>query len=132
MQEYQFTLEFDVRDHECDLQGVVNNAVYQNYLEHTRHWFLKEQGIDFAEMASKGIHLVVVRIEIDFLYPLHAGDHFVVGLNMDRVSRVRFGFHQDIYQLPDERPIIKAYVIGTALNERGRPFMPAELAGSLS
>jgi acyl-CoA thioester hydrolase len=128
MQEYQFTLEFDVRDYECDMEGIVNNAVYQNYLEHTRHLFLKEQGINFAEMALKGIYLIVVRIEIDFLYPLHAGDRFVVGLNMDRVSRVRFGFRQDIYRLPDERPIIKAQVIGTALNEKGRPFIPAELA----
>jgi acyl-CoA thioester hydrolase len=40
----------------------------------------------------------------------------------------RFGFHQDICRLPDERPIIKAFVIGTALNEKGRPFIPAELS----
>ena len=102
MHEYQFTHELDVRDYECDMEGIVNNAVYQNYLEHTRHLFLKEQGIDFAGMTRKGIHLVVVRIEIDFLHPLRAADRFVVGLNMDRVSRVRFGFRQDIYRLPDD------------------------------
>ncbi len=129
MQNYQFTLEFDVRDYECDMEGIVNNAVYQNYLEHTRHVFLKQQHIDFAEMTRKGIHLVVVRVEIDYKYPLHAGDRFVVGLNMERASRVRFGFRQDMYRLPDEQPIINAYVLGTALNERGRPFLPEELAG---
>jgi hypothetical protein len=33
--EYIFELPFKVRDYECDIQGIVNNAVYQNYLEHT-------------------------------------------------------------------------------------------------
>ncbi len=124
MQDYQFTLQFDVRDYECDLQGIVNNAVYQNYLEHTRHVFLKRIGIDFTELSQQGIDLVVVRVEIDYLYPLRSGDTFVVGLDLERVSRLRFGFLQDMYRLPDHKPIARARVIGTALNAAGRPHLP--------
>ena len=127
MEGYRFALNFDVRDYECDLQGIVNNAVYQNYLEHTRHEFLKSLGIDFASLARRAINLVVVRAEIDYLYPLRSGDKFWVGLNMERISKVRFGFMQDIYRLPDDRPILKAKVIGTALKESGRPHMPEEI-----
>ncbi|MFT5505662.1 MAG: acyl-CoA thioester hydrolase, partial [Gammaproteobacteria bacterium] len=29
----QHEIVFMVRDYECDMQGVVNNGVYQNYLE---------------------------------------------------------------------------------------------------
>jgi acyl-CoA thioester hydrolase len=129
MTTYQFTLNFDVRDYECDLEGIVNNAVYQHYLEHTRHEFLKQRGLPFAEFIKKGLNLVVVRIEIDYLYPLRSGDKFVVGLNLEHTSRIRFGFLQDIYRLPDYKPIVKAKIIGTALNERGRPFLPKELEG---
>ena len=53
MSEFVFVLDMEVRDYECDLQGVVNNSVYQNYLEHTRHKYLKSTGIDFAELAAK-------------------------------------------------------------------------------
>ena len=35
-----YELAFSVRDYECDLQGIVNNAVYQNYYEHPRHQLL--------------------------------------------------------------------------------------------
>lgn len=131
MTEYQFTLNFDVRDYECDLQGIVNNAVYQHYLEHTRHEFLKQVGVDFAALAQQGINLVVVRVEVDYLYPLRSGDKFFVGLNMERVSRIRFGFRQDIYRLPNNKPILKANVIGTALNETGRPHLPKAIADIL-
>jgi acyl-CoA thioester hydrolase len=127
MGNYAFKLEFEVRDYECDLSGIVNNAVYQNYLEHTRHKFLKSRGVDFAELEQRGITLVVIRIEMDFLFPLRSGAKFYVGLNAERVSRLRFGFQQDIYRLPNEKPILKAKVIGTALNDKGRPRLPEEL-----
>lgn len=131
MKDYQFKLEFAVRDYECDLAGMVNNASYLNYIEHARHEFLRSKDIDFAGLARKGIYLVVFRMELDFLYPLRSGDRFFVGTNSERVSRLRFGFQQDIYRLPDEKPVLKAKVIGTAVDEVGKPMLPKELEGIL-
>ncbi len=125
--EYRFALDLEVRDYECDLQGIVNNAVYQNYLEHTRHEFLKSLGIDFAALSGSGVNLVVVRAEIDYLHPLGSGDKFWVGLNMERFSRIRFCFSQDIYRVPDNKPVLRAKVIGAALNGAGRPKLPEEI-----
>lgn len=124
---YAFTLEMHVRDYECDLQGIVNNGVYQNYLEHARHVYLKKVGIDFAEYAARGINFVVVRAELDYKHPLASGDDFVVGLTMKRESKIRFAFYQDIYRLPDRQLVMNAKIIGTALNQRGRPEIPDEL-----
>jgi acyl-CoA thioester hydrolase len=123
-----FSLELAVRDYECDLQGVVNNAVYQNYLEHARHEYLKSIGIDFAALTAQGINLVVTRVEIDYKISLTSGDRFVVEVRPERISPVRIGFRQDICRLPDRKVVIKALVTGTALNAGGRPQLPKALA----
>lgn len=128
---HDFRLDFQVRDYECDLQGIVNNAVYQNYLEHTRHEFLKAVGLDFARLAREGINLVVVRAELDYRTPLQSGDSFRVMLKLQRISRLRFAFLQDIFRLPDDRPVLNARIIGTALDGRGRPVLPPEIESIL-
>ena len=131
MLDYSFKLDFQVRDYECDMQGIVNNSVYQNYLEHTRHEFLKTLGINFAEVTRRKIHLVVIRSELDYKHPLRSGDSFWVGLNLQQVSRIRFAFLQGLYRYPDNRLILNARIIGTAMNEKGRPKLPPEIENAL-
>ncbi len=119
-----FTIQLKVRDYECDMQGIVNNAVYQNYLEHARHEFLLEQGLSFAQLTADGILLVVKRVEIDYQSPLRSGDTFEVQCSTSRMSPLRFVFHQKIVRLPDRKPIVEAKVVGTSINAQGRPFLP--------
>ena len=109
MENYKYELEFKVRDYECDLQGVVNNSVYQNYLEHTRHEFLESMGVSFAELYEKGIMAVVARADIQFKTPLKSGDKFVCRLNVEKEG-IKYLFQQDIYRLPDEKLSIKAII----------------------
>ena len=122
-----FSLKFKVRDYECDLQGIVNNGVYFNYLEHARHEYLLDQGIDFADLTAKKIHLVVIRSEMDYKHSLTSGDEFVVEVAVERISKLKFGFRQRVIRLSDNKIALEALVIGTALNERGRPFVMPEI-----
>lgn len=121
--EYISGLEFLVRDYECDLQGVVNNANYQHYLEHARHEFLISRGISFAQLHDEGIDLIVTKVEIDYKYPLRSHDRFVVKTSIRREGNVRLVFIQDIYRLTDEKLIVKAKVTGAA-TKRGKPVRP--------
>jgi len=126
-----FSWESEVRDYECDLQGIVNNANYQHYLEHARHLFLKSRGIDFAEVTARGIFLIVIRIEIDYKYPLRAADRFRVDLKLERLTRIRFVFEQEIFRAGDDKLAIKARVFTAAMNKEGRPILPRELEALL-
>ena len=125
---YSHQLNFRVRDYECDMQGVVNNGVYQNYLEHARHDLLLKKGIDFAEMTADGIHLMVVRAELDYRQSLKSNDVFLVCTNLERISKLRFAFLQDIYRSSDQKLMLQAKIIGTSINRSGRPFLAEEIA----
>ena len=83
---YVFEMPIKVRDYEVDSQGIVNNANYQHYLEHTRHMFCEQAGVSFRDMHAAGIDPVVRRIEIDYLRPLGLGDSMVSRLALDRKS----------------------------------------------
>ena len=130
--QYAHAIELQVRDYECDLQGVVNNAVYQNYLEHARHEFLRSRGIDFADVTAAGINLVVTRALLDYRKSLVSGDIFSVRSLVRQASKLRFEFHQDIFRLPDETLMLSAVITGTSINRQGRPFMPEPLIGMFS
>ena len=119
-----FKLNFQVRDYELDMLGMVNNAVYQNYLEHSRHEFLKSLGVDFAAMYTEGYRLVVRRAELDYHFTLSSGDKFYVETSLKRISRIKFEFNQCIILEENQKPVLTGKIIGTALNERGRPSFP--------
>ena len=93
--DYKFTHEMKVRDYECDLQGIVNNANYQHYMEHSRHELLSKLGVNFGKLHEDGIDAMVAKITIEYKTPLRSGDEFVVGINLERKGP-KIIFYQDI------------------------------------
>jgi acyl-CoA thioester hydrolase len=126
MKEHHFELELQVRDYECDIQGIVNNAVYQNYLEHCRHKFLNYIGLDFAQLHKDGIDAVVIKAELDYKFPLRPGDDFLIRLVMSKQGRLRVIFHQEILRKADEKLMVNAKITAV-LTRNGRPISPAIL-----
>lgn len=106
---YIYELKMKVRDYECDLQGIVNNANYQHYIEHTRHEFLLSTGISFAKLHADGIDPVVARLTMAFKTPLKSGDEFVSKLYLKKEG-IKYVFYQDIFRLPDMKIVIKSTV----------------------
>ena len=106
---YIFELQMKVRDYECDLQGIVNNANSQPYIEPTRHEFLSSLGVSFARLHDEGIDPVVARLNMAFKTPLKSGDEFISKLYIKKEG-IKYVFYQDIFRLPDMKPVIKATV----------------------
>lgn len=104
-----FETRMEVRDYECDIEGIVNNAEYLHYLEHTRHLFLKHCGLSFAEMHRKGVDAVVARMTLQYKAPLRCDDEFVSRLRIEKEG-VRYVFHQDIIRACDNKLSLRAKV----------------------
>lgn len=125
MDNYSYKLEMKVRDYECDIQGVVNNANYQHYLEHARHEFLEYIGGSFSQLHGQGIDPMVSKITMEYKRPLRGGDRFAVCVNMVRKG-AKLVFLQDIYNLADGSLSLKGEVDVVCLKDgrltRGEVF----------
>ena len=106
---YIFETEMEVRDYECDIQGIVNNANYLHYIEHTRHLFLLEAGVSFAQLHARGVDAVVARMALQYKVPLRCDDKFISRLNLQKEG-LRYVFRQDIFRKSDERLCFRSTV----------------------
>ena len=108
-EKYIFETWMQVRDYECDIEGIVNNANYLHYCEHTRHLFLKQCGLSFAEMHAKGVDAVVARMSMQFKTPLRPDDEFVSRLGLTKEG-IKYVFHHDLYRVADDKLCFRANV----------------------
>ena len=107
--DFIFETKMMVRDYECDIEGIVNNANYLHYIEHTRHLFLKERGLSFAEMHNKGVDAVVARINMQFKVPLRCDDEFYSRLALKKEG-IKYIFYQQINRASDNKLCFRANV----------------------
>lgn len=106
---YIFSTKIEVRDYECDIQGIVNNARYLHYAEHTRHRFLTEAGISFAELHRRGIDSVVARMTLEYKAPLECDDVVVSKMGL-RKEGLKYIFTHDFFRERDGRLAFHAEV----------------------
>ncbi|MBP5259106.1 MAG: acyl-CoA thioesterase [Paludibacteraceae bacterium] len=125
MKNPDFEMTFKVRDYECDLQGIVNNANYLHYMEHTRHEFLLQKHISFAQLHEDGIDAVLHHIDITYKASLRSRDEFISQLRVT-VEGYRQVFYQEILRKDDGRLCIRAKVENVCV-QNGRLIIPEEL-----
>ncbi|HEX9843363.1 MAG TPA: thioesterase family protein [bacterium] len=116
-----FRLDMLVRDYELDQYGVVNNAVYLNYLEHARHEFLHGVGIDPAAVARSGSALALSEIHVRYRSSLRSRERFAVEITIGEVRGARLAIHQRIVATDDGRTVLEAQAVAVFLDANGRP-----------
>ena len=115
------TTEIAVRSYELDSYNHVNNAVYQNYLEHARMDFLNKIGFRYNDFFNAGYIIPITHIDIRYKAMAVLGDTLYVDSYPTLLKTVHGAFHQTIRKA-DGTVCIEAEVEWcTVSKESGRP-----------
>lgn len=115
------TTEIAVRSYELDSYNHVNNAVYQNYLEHARMDFLNKIGFRYNAFFNAGYIIPITHIDIRYKAMAVLGDTLYVDSYPTLLKTVHGAFHQTIRKA-DGTVCIEAEVEWcTVSKESGRP-----------
>ncbi|CAN6245434.1 unnamed protein product [Urochloa humidicola] len=115
-----FSVEMTVRDCEIDHYGVVNNAVYADYIEKAREELASRLGISRSSIASTGKAMALSELRLNYLAPLKRGARFVVKVRIE-IKGARMFVEHFVETLPERKVVMEATATAVCLNEDYRP-----------
>jgi acyl-CoA thioester hydrolase len=95
-----------VRYGECDVQGVVFNAHYLQYVDVGITELWRAAFGSYGEMLARGIDLVVVQARLKFLAPARFDDELQLEVSVARLGETSVETHHRIARA--EQPLVEA------------------------
>ena len=106
-----------VRGYHLDLYGHVNNARYLEFLEEGR-WSFYEKRVDRDEIHKRGLGLVVVNNNINYLYPAQLHDELSIHTELLKIGNKSITFKQEIYLKESHTLVVDATVVFVILDRK--------------
>lgn len=123
----------EVRSHEIDVQGIVNNACYFNYFDHARTLHFLKIGIDWNELSKLGYNFVLVHSDITFIKSLKPFQTFYIETQSEIVSKLKLVFYQKIYCKENKSLICKSRnTLACVDTTRNKPVKILDILKTLS
>ena len=109
-----------VRSYELDSYNHVNNAVYQNYLEHARMQFLNDNGFEYTKLIEMGFFIYVTHVDIKYKASARLNDNLIVETQSVMLKTVHGQFKQ-VIKKEDGTVCTEAYVDWACVTHDGHP-----------
>lgn len=101
-----YCCDIRVRYAETDQMGVVYHTNYLNWFEWGRTEMIRELGMSYRELESKGVLLPVTRAEIDFAKPARYDDRVRIYTAIEELSRLRIRFLYEVRRQDTSSPFM--------------------------
>lgn len=126
------TWHADVRNYEVDAQGIVNNAVYMNYLDNARVQYLHQHTIDWQDWHKQGIDIVLYSSELRYHTALHECDRFYITTSCTLSGRLKLVFNQLITNTADGSLVLHATNTVVCVDRlHNKPCLPNDIKSHL-
>jgi acyl-CoA thioester hydrolase len=89
-------MEYRVPYADTDQMGVVYYANYLVYFERVRNEFLRDLGLTYREMESRGWGLPVVQAHVDYRSPAFYDDLLSIRARVTRATALRITIHCEV------------------------------------
>ena len=119
-----FTTTILVRFGDLDAAGIAYYPNLVNFLhESFEDFFRGHVGRPYPEVYREGIGFPTVKLEVEFLSPVHYGDHVSMGVTVERVGRssVQLRYEASV----DGRPVFRARNVAVVVDMK--TFRPMAL-----
>jgi acyl-CoA thioester hydrolase len=80
-----------------DYAGVVWHGTYITWLEAARVEWLKERGLEFADLVTTGCDLPVVKMSLHYHQSLRMGNVAIVRTRLHNLGKIRMEFEQKVH-----------------------------------
>ena len=117
---------------DTDAGGVVYYANYLKYFERARTEYFAERGLVVSELAQKGIHFVVVRVEEDLRSPAVLGDIIQVETALGEFGNASLWVNYVVKRKADGKVLVEGRSKLACINDDFRVMkIPQELRDKL-
>ncbi len=128
-----FKWESAVRSYEIDHLGIVNNAVYLNYFDHTRVLHLQSLGLDWFQLHGQGYDFVLASTHLTYKISLKGFDEFYITSALSMSGKVTVVCHQELYLKNNQQLVTSAESKLTCIEiATGKLCIPQQLIKTLN
>ncbi|MFP4140222.1 MAG: acyl-CoA thioesterase [Planctomycetota bacterium] len=120
----EYTTTLRVRYSETDQMGTFYNSRALEWFEVARTETLREMGLPYAEMESRGALLPLVEAHVQYLGRAQYDDPLTLTTRVGLQGKARLRFDVDVRHAATADPVTRGWTVHAVTDPAGRPIRP--------